>query len=45
MGFLLRELWLLRRMRREDEARKAAAQPAAESPETHDEGATGTAGH
>jgi hypothetical protein len=44
MGFLLRELWLLRRMRREDEARKAAAQPVAQSPEAGDEGATGPAG-
>ncbi len=44
MGFLLRELWLLRRMRREDEARKAAVQSAAQSPETREEGVTGTAG-
>jgi hypothetical protein len=44
MGFLLRELWLLRRMKREDEVRKADAARAAHSPENRDEGATGTTG-
>jgi hypothetical protein len=44
MGFLVRELWLLRRMKREDEARKAEAERAADSPKTRDEGATGSIG-
>jgi hypothetical protein len=44
MGFLLRELWLLRRMRRENEARKAEPARAAYSSENRDEGATGTTG-
>ncbi|RKT46360.1 hypothetical protein [Thiocapsa rosea] len=46
MGFLLRELWLLRRMNREDEARKAEAARSGGSPtssqEARDEGPTGT---
>ncbi len=42
MGFLLRELWLLRRMKREDAAHKAEAAGAAHPQQTRDEGATGT---
>ncbi|CRI68058.1 hypothetical protein THIOKS1910023 [Thiocapsa sp. KS1] len=44
MGFLLRELWLLRRMKREDDARKAAATGAADAHKTRDDGATGATG-
>ncbi|MFB1488309.1 MULTISPECIES: hypothetical protein [unclassified Thiocapsa] len=44
MGFLLRELWLLRRMKREDEARKAEAAGAAHPHKTRDDGATGATG-
>jgi hypothetical protein len=44
MGFLLRELWLLRRMKREDEARKAEATGAVDPQKTRDESATGAAG-
>jgi hypothetical protein len=36
MGFLLWQLWVLRRMKRDDEARKAAAQVATD-PETGNE--------
>jgi hypothetical protein len=42
MGFLLRELWLLRRMKREDEARKAEAAGAVDPQKSRDDGATGT---
>lgn len=41
MGFLLRELWLLRRMKREDEARKAEAAGAVDAYKTCDDEATG----
>ncbi|HSO82000.1 hypothetical protein [Thiocapsa sp.] len=44
MGFLLRELWLLRRMKREDEARKAEASGAVDAHETCDDEATGATG-
>lgn len=44
MGFLLRELWLLRRMKREDEARKAAATGAADAHKNRGDGATGATG-
>jgi hypothetical protein len=41
MGFLLRELWLLRRMKREDEARKTEAAGAVDAEKSRNERATG----